>query len=472
MLAHVQALARARAGARRLARSPSARFAPARLAASAITIIATPLLARALTLDEFGQVAILATAALLVQAVTLGWGELIAVRELVSGEDIGTFLSDISTFLVGAVVVIGAATMTAAVVTGHVLISLLAGAVALSTGVAMTLCGALRARDDARGYNAVYLASLTGRHTIGLVGAALGGGPAAVLAGWAAGCVAAVGGASRRLGVRLSTLTVRRAPGELRRFVLPVLVVPIGLMILQQVDRLVLGAFESTRTVAQYALTYTLCEQSLLVALAVLQSGRFPALIRTFDNEGPVRAASALRDALSTYLILVGALAAGIFVFNEPLLRVFGGEKFVATDAVYAEILVVGIFLFGISQYAAVPLQQSRKSRAWAQNISIAASLNLALNIGLIPLWGARGAALATLASYAVVLALHLRVVGPSTVLVPEHLAVLSVGLAAGAAMTPLALAVPWPAGFAIVVSAVLGGGWAARRLATGRARA
>src|SRR4051812_33991296 len=120
----------ARAGLRhvytRYRSSPIARFGFGTVLPAAATIIGTPALARALGASDYGTLAICTTAATIGAALSLGWLEILAVRQLVGqGQSLERFISGISLPLVISVLVplVGAA-IAGAVLDSTVLILL------------------------------------------------------------------------------------------------------------------------------------------------------------------------------------------------------------------------------------------------------------------------------------------------------------------------------------------------------------
>lgn len=103
-----------------------------------------------------------------------------------------------------------------------------------------------------------------------------------------------------------------------------------------------------------------------------------------------------------TRLILAGTapLAAGLLIFGDRVMGIFGAEFVVARGAM--SILVVGQLVNVAAGPVGLLLMMSGHERLVAVGFGLGAALNLVLNFLFIPLWGLTGAAVATATSMAI----------------------------------------------------------------------
>jgi O-antigen/teichoic acid export membrane protein len=165
-----------------------------------------------------------------------------------------------------------------------------------------------------------------------------------------------------------------------------------------RIDQLLLYALVGAQSVGIYAAATRLAEPWGLAA-GVFVSATFPMLCRTFvpDTQGFHRISRATYRYLFIPLMLLIAYAT---LFAAPILRLIFGPGFEAGAPALVTLMWAEVFLFAnmVSQYVLVA--------AGAQKVTFFLSAagavsNVALNLVLIPRYGATGAGVASLISYA-----------------------------------------------------------------------
>jgi O-antigen/teichoic acid export membrane protein len=166
------------------------------------------------------------------------------------------------------------------------------------------------------------------------------------------------------------------------------------------VDMLMLGVMSNPHEVGLYSAAYRLMNQVLFTYYLLLQVV-YPRLARQ-DREQRIRALKpAILMALAGAGLVIAALLAGL---RQPLITIIFGEKFLAATVLLA-ILAWAIPLDFLTSYL------SNAYIAWSMEkrvlvcTAIAAGSNVVLNFIWIPTYGARAAAINTLASYVIFLA-------------------------------------------------------------------
>lgn len=163
-----------------------------------------------------------------------------------------------------------------------------------------------------------------------------------------------------------------------------------------------LGMIGSARDVGLYSAAYRVCMFVTMIAVAT-HVAFLPGLARA-SLEGPERVSVVLTRSILLTSAAILPLVAGGLVLAEPLLSlVFGNEYAAAAPAFRLLLLSIGVLaLHGTAHNVFVGLHRTGTE---AVMFGAAAALNIALNLALIPAYGLVGAASATLAAEAVILA-------------------------------------------------------------------
>lgn len=145
-------------------------------------------------------------------------------------------------------------------------------------------------------------------------------------------------------------------------------------------------------------------------------AGKVPIILSTFQNVfSQAWSVSAIRDfdrddrdgfVGNTYAMLVMAMSCAcsfLMIFNVPLARLLYAKDFFAAWR-YAPPLIVAVVFNALALFVGSIFIAVKDTRAHAVCMATGAAINTALNIALVSLWGAYGAGLSTLVSYAIVL--------------------------------------------------------------------
>ena len=239
--------------------------------------------------------------------------------------------------------------------------------------------------------------------------------------------------AGRRAG--LVTLRARGLQwSELRRMVrrgVPLLGATVLALVFHRMDILMLGKMVSAQEVGLYAAAVRVIDVVVLLP-RVLATAVYPALRRRTDVDLP-SAVELVAQATRVSLVLCSMVGIAVWVLAPFALRVMGDVDFLpATEAL--RILSWGIVLQGGAHMVARLLLALEAERDFALVAGVSLLSNLVLNLMLIPRMGIEGAAVATLASYGLNLALYFVAVARRGCPIPLRSAVLGpigAGLAA-----------------------------------------
>lgn len=215
------------------------------------------------------------------------------------------------------------------------------------------------------------------------------------------------------VGVRLLDLgrrgIIRRPrlqPGVLGAAVtygLPLAVASVARFLLDYGDRFVVERVLGLDAVGTYAVAYDVATRLAEALLGPVQLAAVPILLRSWVEKG-AEATARLASRLVTYMAALALPVALLYwALNADLIELLASDRY-RNSSVLTPYLLPGLVLGGMNFIAVVGLTIERRTKAVALNVCIAALLNVAANLVLVPLFGLVGAALATTLAYAALL--------------------------------------------------------------------
>jgi O-antigen/teichoic acid export membrane protein len=224
---------------------------------------------------------------------------------------------------------------------------------------------------------------------------------AGTLAGWVVGAGFGLVLVWRRLVARFS----RRELDTMLRFGIPLIPVAFALWALALVDRLMLARLADLDAVGQYAVANRIATPVLLLVTALgLALSPFILSLYQVDPEREKRVRARVLTDFTAALVLVGLVSALWARELADLVAPGYDDAFRSVG-----ILSFGLVAFGISSVVVSGISIARQTKWLTLYSGIAAGVNIALNLVLIPPFGQVGAALATLVAYALLAALYYR---------------------------------------------------------------
>jgi O-antigen/teichoic acid export membrane protein len=198
--------------------------------------------------------------------------------------------------------------------------------------------------------------------------------------------------------------TIRK---RLLKMSIPLAVSSASVTIYSQMDKLVLGYFDPLAEVGQYSIARAVMEVSLFPAFAFVTTLR-PALAARYAKGDTADCARLIRRSLRLSMV-AGVMFGSVFVaMAVPLLSfVYSDQYRYAGELMAMFAWVVIIRSLGALVLPALLAADRIKTYAWLT--AGAAVLNFVLNVTLIPLMHSRGAILATIVSYGLLLVFGMR---------------------------------------------------------------
>ena len=188
---------------------------------------------------------------------------------------------------------------------------------------------------------------------------------------------------------------------------IPLAVSSASVTIYSQVDKLVLGYFHPIEEVGQYSIARAVMEVALFPAFALVTTLR-PALAARFSQGDLADCARLIRRSLR-FSLVAGVLFGSIFVaMSVPLVSlVYSSQYHYAGELLAWFSWIVVIRSLGALVLPALLAADRIRTYAWLT--AAAAVLNFVLNVVLIPGMHSRGAIIATIVSYGLLLVFGLR---------------------------------------------------------------
>ncbi len=179
---------------------------------------------------------------------------------------------------------------------------------------------------------------------------------------------------------------------------MPLLIANVAVAFYTRVDQVMLGALSSGLQSGIYAAVTRLSEASYFIPMAIAASFA-PGLARARAEDQALYDAQI--DRLLAVLATVGAVVAvPLAIISVPLTAILLGPAYDGAGPVLAVHALSAIFVFlGVAQSVWTTNERLQSLYMW-RTIG-GAALNIVLNLALIPLIGALGAAVATLVAYA-----------------------------------------------------------------------
>jgi len=247
---------------------------------------------------------------------------------------------------------------------------------------------------------------------------------------------------------------------RLLRLSLPLAASGASVTLYSQMDKIMVGYFMGVEEVGQYTIARNVAEVSLFPIFASIMALR-PALASRFARGEREKCAYVVGQTL-LWGLAFGTLFALVFgFFGQQLVVLVFSPRFQRAGSLMG-LFVWLVMMRSLGAVILPSLVAAERTRAYAYLTALSAGLNFFLNLLLIPLMGARGAVMATIGSYALLLVLGLHQTKAAFAMKISGQALKKVSKVAAAGMTSaliVALLIPKSAGgMAVVAEAAVAG--------------
>jgi O-antigen/teichoic acid export membrane protein len=204
---------------------------------------------------------------------------------------------------------------------------------------------------------------------------------------------------------RLPTRSVLR---EYLVFGLPFLFANLGAVTLQSVDKLLLASYGMLAATGVYSLAVKLSSLISVVLLAPFTLVWGPMMYRVHRDHTREEAQRFFSRMLTYFAVLLYFVGIGIVLFAREVIEVWATPEYAGAKNL-VPLLVASAILYGFYRHLQVGLNLTGRTQILAWSFLLAAVANVIGNALLIPRWGAMGAAIATFASYVLMVVLVAR---------------------------------------------------------------
>lgn len=220
-------------------------------------------------------------------------------------------------------------------------------------------------------------------------------------------------GLPSRIGIRAIRVRFERGrAAQLLHEAWPLLLSGLAITVYMKADLLMLGMLTDNRETGIYAAAARLSEVWYFVPAAVMAAAR-PQLARLFAAGEMSRYARETRKIMVALVGLSYVALVLIMLLGERLIAMVYGSAYNDATAVLQVHILSAPFVF-IGVVSSQSFIDHRLTRTTLVRSVIGAAVNVVMNLALIPIWGAVGAAVSTLVAYALS-AFILNAIGPST---------------------------------------------------------
>lgn len=199
--------------------------------------------------------------------------------------------------------------------------------------------------------------------------------------------------------------------------------------ILNLSDRFFLQAWRGSEEVGLYAVSYALVMGAVATTLQPILAALYPLMVRSWHRGGSSEAQAHFDMVIRLFIVLAPGLWGILWFFGNDFLSVIAPAAY-QTPRVVLGCLAGGILCWYGGLYIQKALELDLRSRALVRILWIAALINLAANILLIPQWGLLGASVSTLLGYAAYVLMTLWAAHKSMSVTPPPRLLVSAGLA------------------------------------------
>lgn len=247
---------------------------------------------------------------------------------------------------------------------------------------------------------------------------------------------------------------------KMLRFGLPLVLSALFVWLATFSDRWLLAAFFNTDQAGLYAAACDMQMNLIGVPMVVMALAGYPLTVSAYAEKGEQAAQAQLRLLGSFIILIVLPEAIGIVMTGPLLVNIFLGEEFRLLTLSLLPILVSATFFKALLIYVNYGYFLGARTDLTLLSMAVAAVVDLALNVTLIPRYGPSGAAVAALIGFGAgfaVAVLKMRRVFPFPLPDPAILAAGLLGAAAMAAwLWPFHLVTAWSAALYVIPIAIL----------------
>jgi O-antigen/teichoic acid export membrane protein len=185
---------------------------------------------------------------------------------------------------------------------------------------------------------------------------------------------------------------------RLLRYSVPLFLVGFSELALNQTDRLILGALTASAEVGLYNAAYVLSQQTLLFFTALMTI--FNPIVSELYNDGKFGELETVYESVTRWILVVSlpVVAVGI-IFAPEMLTIFN-EQFASGSSLLLLLFAAQLLFVSVGPARELLVMTDYQDLILIDTIAMLVA-NIAMNIVLVPRFGAAGAAVATIITIA-----------------------------------------------------------------------
>lgn len=185
---------------------------------------------------------------------------------------------------------------------------------------------------------------------------------------------------------------------EVFKYGIPLLALNISAAINDFGDRYLVQYFLGLDQVAVYSVAYNISSYIRGLFVNAISLAVWPICMNLWAKSGDEETEQFLSKIVIIYVLIASPVVFGMSALGKEAIVLFASNKYSGTDQVIPYI-ISGVMLCGLYLPVTAGFYIKKKTKVVASLLSIAALFNIILNIYLIPIYGIKGAAIATLLS-------------------------------------------------------------------------
>ncbi len=177
---------------------------------------------------------------------------------------------------------------------------------------------------------------------------------------------------------------------------LPLLLASVATITLSVVDRYALNSLALLKYVAIYTLAAKISSSLRLVLVDTIKLAVFPQMTRRIDSPDNKKFYSKTM-LYTSYVVMFGII--GVSLFSLEVIKFMSKNPELWSAYMLVPVLTLSTFFINMREVSVYSLVATKQTQKISFIVIIAAVLNIVLNLLLVPVWNAMGAALATFIS-------------------------------------------------------------------------
>ncbi len=177
---------------------------------------------------------------------------------------------------------------------------------------------------------------------------------------------------------------------------LPLLIASVSTVTLSVVDRYALNSLALLKYVAIYTLAAKISSSLKLILVDTIKFAVFPQMVRRIDSFDNKRFYSKTM-LYSSFVVMFGII--GVSLFSLEVIKFLAKTPELWSAYMLVPVLTLSAFFINMREVAVYSLVATKKTQKISLIVIISAVVNILLNLWLVPVWNAAGAALATFLS-------------------------------------------------------------------------